>query len=289
VPHAIGRERQGRAVSQVGAGPPAKAYERIRLGLDGRIAQLTLARPDKLNALDPPMLEELLDALERVGRSPASALVLAATGRAFCAGVDLASSFFMEGVEAGGTFAGQRLLAWQHELIQAIYDLPQVSICALNGDAVGGGGFGMAMACDMRFAVPEARFWMIPIKVDVVQDFGLTWFLQRAIGPSRTMEMLMTGRAIGAAEAERWGFVNAVVQPTELMTRVMEVADAIASAGPDAVRLSKQVVRHGAQVDLRAELHHEAVANGLCFHSTEFLDKQRAFRERALGSRRAGA
>jgi enoyl-CoA hydratase/carnithine racemase len=70
----------------------------------------------------------------------------------------------------------------------------------------------------------------------------------------------------------------------ELAATTVGVAATIAAAGPDAVRLSKQVVRHGAQVDLRAELPHEAVANGLCFHSAEFLARQRAFRERALGS-----
>lgn len=274
-------------MTQGGPGPAARPYERIRLEIEGRAARLTLDRPDKLNALDPVMLDELLDALPRVRRSEASVLVLGATGRAFCAGVDLASSFFMEGVADGSAFAGQRLLAWQHELIQAIYDLPQVTICAVNGDAVGGGGFGMAMACDLRLATPRARFWMIPIKVDVVQDFGLTWFLQRAIGQPRTMELLVTGRAIGAAEAERWGLVNAVLPEGELTATAMGMAATIAAAGPDAVRLSKQVVRHGAQVDLRTELHHEAVANGLCFRSAEFLDRQRAFRERALGGRRA--
>jgi enoyl-CoA hydratase/carnithine racemase len=271
-------------VSGMASGTATQPYERIRLAIEGRIAQLTLERPGKLNALDPVMLEELLDALPRVRRSEASVLVLGASGRAFCAGVDLASPFFMEGVEADSAFAGQRLLEWQHELIQAIYDLPQVTVCAVNGDAVGGGGFGMAMACDLRFAAPEARFWMIPIKVDVVQDFGLTWLLQRAIGQPRTMEMLMTGRAIGAAEAERWGIVNAVVPAAELRGAVMNVATTVAAAGHDAVRLSKQVVRHGAQVDLRTELHHEAVTNGLCFHSAEFQARQRAFRDRALGS-----
>ncbi len=94
----------------------------------------------------------------------------------------------------------------------------------------------------------------------------------------------MTGRAIGAAEAERWGLVNAVVPADELTAMVTGVATTIAAAGHDAVLLSKQVVRHGAQVDLRTELHHESVANGLCFQSAEFQARQRAFRDRALGS-----
>jgi enoyl-CoA hydratase/carnithine racemase len=267
------------------AGAPTdggRKYEMIELAIEGRIARLTLDRPEKLNALSPEMLEELLDALGRVRLSDASALVLTGEGRAFCAGVDLTTSFFMEGVEEGSAFAGKTLLDWQHELIQAIYDLPALTLCAVNGDAVGGAGFGMAMACDLRFAAPGARFWMIPIKVDVVQDFGLTWFLQRVIGQPRTLELLMTGRPVSAEEAERWGIVNRVVPADQLVAETMKVAETIGAAGRQAALMSKQVVRHGAQVDLRTELHHEAVANGLCFHSAEFQGKQRAFREGAL-------
>lgn len=261
-----------------------RPYEQIEFATEGRVARLALNRPGKLNALTPQMLDELLDALDEVSRSDASALVITGNGPAFCAGVDLTTSFFMEGVEEASAFAGKRLLDAQHAMIEAIYRLPQVAVCAVNGDAVGGGGFGMAMACDIRFAAPQARFWMIPIKVDVIQDFGLTWFLQRAIGQPRTMELLMTGRRVEAAQAEQWGVINAVVAREELLARTMEVATTIAGAGRDAVLMSKQVVRHGAQVDLATELRHEAIANGLCFHSAEFAAKQRQFRERALGS-----
>lgn len=259
------------------------SYHQITFSTEGRIGRLTLDRPAKLNALTPEMLTEILDALGKVARSDLSALVITGNGNGFCAGVDLKTSFFMEGVEEASAFEGKRLLDWQHAMIDAIYHLPQVTICAVNGDAVGGAGFGMAMACDIRFAVPRARFWMIPIKVDVVQDFGLTWFLQRAIGQPRTMELLMTGRSLEATQAEQWGVINAVYPPDELLPAAMKVADLIASAGRDAVLMSKQNVRHGAQVDLRTQLHHEAVANGLCFHSSEFEAKQRMFRQRALG------
>lgn len=263
-----------------------RPYQTIQFVMEGRLARLTLNRPAKLNALSPEMLTEMLEALDEVARSDASALVIAANGTAFCAGVDLTTSFFMEGVSEPSAFAGKRLLDWQHALIEAIYNLPQVTLCAVNGDAVGGAGFGMAMACDIRFAAPGARFWMIPIKVDVVQDFGLTWFLQRAIGQPRTMELLMTGRRLEAAQAEQWGVINALYPPEELLPQTLKAATTIAGAGRDAVLMSKQVVRHGAQVDLRTELRHEAVANGLCFLSAEFGAQQRMFRKRSLGSTR---
>lgn len=257
-------------------------YETIHFGIEHRIARLTLNRPEKLNALSPKMLEEILEALARVRTSDASVLVLAANGRAFCAGVDLNSSFFMEGVESTSAFTGKELLDWQHEMIRGIYDLPQLTICAVGGDAVGGAGFGMAMACDMRFASPLARFWLIPVKVNVVQDFGVSWFLQRCIGQPRTVQLLMTGQPVTAEKAERWGIVNEIFPADQLLPEAMKVAETVAAAGRQAVLMSKQVVRHGAQVDLPTELHHEAVANGLCFHSAEFLEAREAFRQRSL-------
>lgn len=94
----------------------------------------------------------------------------------------------------------------------------------------------------------------------------------------------MTGRPLDANTAERWGVVNAVLAADQLLPETLKVAATIASAGRDAALMSKQVVRHGAQVDLRTELHHEAVANGLCFHSAEFLERQSQYRAGALGS-----
>lgn len=258
------------------------SYETIAFEMEGRIARLTLNRPEKLNALNAKMLEEILEALRRVRGSDASVLVLAANGRAFCAGVDLHTPFFMEAVESTSAFVGKDLLDWQHEMIQELYELPQVTLCAVGGDAVGGAGFGMAMACDMRFASPAARFWLIPIKVNVVQDFGVTWFLQRCIGQPRTMQLLMTGAPVSAEKAERWGIVNEVLPAERLLAETLRVAETVATSGHHAALMSKQVVRHGAQVDLRMELHHEAVANGLCFHSTEFRERQQEYRQRAL-------
>jgi len=259
------------------------AYQTIQFEISGRIARLTLNRPEKLNALNPQMLEEILEALGRVRKSDATVLVLTANGRAFCAGVDLDSPFFMVGVDRTSVFAGKDLLDWQHELIQSIYDLPQLTLCGVAGDAVGGAGFGMAMACDLRFAAPTARFWLIPIKVNVVQDFGVSWLLQRCIGQPRTMQLLMTGEPVTAEKAERWGIVNEVFPADRLLPETLRVAETVAAAGRHAVLMSKQVIRHGAQVDLRTELHHEAIANGLCFQSPEFVERQRDYRQRALG------
>lgn len=250
----------------------SRRWKNIKVQHDDGVVTVTLARPGQLNALDPGMLAELLAVLAAVrGSREVKALVVTGEGRAFCAGVDLTTPFFMEGVESDSVFEGTRLLDQQHELITAFHELPQPSIAVLNGDAVGGGGLGLAMACDMRFALSTARFWMIPGRVNVIQDFGLTWHLQRCIGTARTMELVFSGRRIDAGEAEQIGMVNrSFGAADELQAHLDSVLSAIASMGSDAGRMLKLVVRHGGSSPLREQLSVEAIANGLCFGSEEF-------------------
>ena len=259
------------------ASPPT--YHTIRLEVKGKIARLTLMRPEKLNSLDPEMLEELLDALGRLQNDgDINALILSGTGRLFSAGVDLSTPFFMENVTDRSIFSGTRLLNWQHRVIEALYGLPFVTIAAVNGDACGGGGLGLAMACDMRITVRKARFWMVPMMLDVVQDFGLSWLMQRQIGPSRTMQMAMLGSPVPAEQALSWGLVNELVEDQpELAARMDALEKQLGGMGTDALRMLKLIIRNGFTSQLREQLGVEAVANGLTFQSQEFKDKKAAY------------
>lgn len=260
--------------------------ERIELEMRPGAALLTLNRPERLNALDPKMLEELLEALAAVAHSGANALVLTGRGRLFSAGVDLDTPFFMEHVEDSSVYSGKRLLDWQHEVIEALYSLPFPTIAALNGDACGGGGLGLAMACDMRFAVAGSRFWMVPGALDVVQDFGLSWLVQRQVGPSRALHMALTGYRVTADEALTWGLVNEVFPDADALASAVDVLiDRLSAQGSDAVRMLKTVVRMGAASNLREQLQVEAIANGLAFQSDEFAAKKKAYLER-LGAKK---
>ena len=259
------------------ASPPC--YNTIQLEVKGKIARLTLMRPDKLNSLDPEMLEELLDALGGLQNDGnINALILSGTGRLFSAGVDLSTPFFMENVSDSSVFSGTRLLNWQHRVIEALYGLPFVTIAAVNGDACGGGGLGLAMACDMRVTVRKARFWMVPMMLDVVQDFGLSWLMQRQIGPSRTMQMAMLGSPVPAEQALSWGLVNEMVEDQpELAARMDALEKQLGGMGTDALRMLKLVIRNGFTSQLREQLGVEAVANGLTFQSQEFKEKKAAY------------
>jgi enoyl-CoA hydratase/carnithine racemase len=254
-------------------------YQTIQLNFEGRIARLTLNRPEKLNALDPTMLEELLDALHRTSlKEDTNALFLQGTGRLFSAGVDLDTPFFMEHVQDDSIYSGTRLLNWQHKVIEAIYNLPVVTFAALNGDAVGGGGLGLAMACDLRVSVRKARFWMVPMMLDVIQDFGLSWLVQRQVGPSRALQMALLGNRLGAEQAFEWGLVNELVDDAAALDeRMNAIATQIGGMGTDALRMLKLILRNGERSSLREQLGVEAVANGLAFQSREFADKKAAY------------
>lgn len=254
-------------------------YETLSLSFHGRIARIVLQRPERLNALNPDMLEELLDALRRVRlRKGLNALFLLGSGRLFSAGVDLDTPFFMEHVDDDSVFSGTRLLNWQHEVITSIFEQEIVTIAAINGHACGGGGLGLAMACDMRVSVRSARFWMVPLMLDVVQDFGLSWLAQRLIGPSRAIQMAVLGQKIDADTALGWGLVNEVVDDVDgLAARMDAIAGQIDGMGSDALRMMKLILRSGERSELRNQLGMEAVANGLNFQSEEFRQKKASY------------
>lgn len=252
-------------------------YETILSERRGDVAVITLNRPAQLNALDPAMLEEVLDALRDLGPDT-KALVLTGAGRLFSAGVDLDTPFFMEHVDDPSVYSGKRLLDWQHTVTRTLFELPMPTLAAMNGSAVGGGGFGLAMACDLRFAVRDARMWMVPGALDVVQDFGLSWMVQRVIGPSRALHMALTGYQVPAEQAAQWGLVNEVVDDAAaLTTRVDAFIDQLNGMGNDAARMLKTVLRLGERSGIKEQLEVEAIANGLAFQSEEFKSRKAAY------------
>lgn len=257
------------------------SFDTLKVEREERRHVITFTRPARLNALDPPMLHEIISAMDEAGNAGVNVVVIRGEGRAFCAGVDLHTPYFMENIESDSVFEGMRLLDEQHEMIRAIHEAPFVTIASINGMAVGGGGFGMAMACDLRFAVEDAHFWLVPGSLNVIQDFGLTWFLQRSIGMARTMELAFTGRRVDGALGQRWGFVNAAfIDQAALDAHVEQVSTGIAEMGPDSVRMLKHVVRNGERSGLAEQLRLEAIANALTFQSDEFGEAKAAMLQR---------
>jgi enoyl-CoA hydratase len=206
------------------------------------VRQVALNRPDELNA----MTAELSEALHRELRTIAAdrscrCVILTGAGRGFCAGVDLRGYGAAPGND-GNDEARDRLGNQQHmsTLVLALRALPQPVIAAVNG-AAAGLGLALALACDIRFASSEAVFRAAFINVGVSNcDMGTSWLLPRLIGASRSHELMLTGRRVGAEEALRIGLVADVVDGGRLPARALEAAEQIAALAPWGVRLTKQ-------------------------------------------------
>jgi enoyl-CoA hydratase len=203
---------------------------------------ITLDRPDRLNAMTAELCQALHDELDAVAADRSCrAVILTGAGRAFCVGLDLAGFGSAPGND-GADEARDRLGNQEHmsRLILHLRATPQPVIAAVNGPAA---GFGLALALgsDLRFAAPEAVFRAVFLNVGVSNcDMGVSWLLPRLIGASRSHELLLTGRRVGADEALGIGLVADVVDGERLLDRALEAAEQIAEWSPWGIRLTKQ-------------------------------------------------
>jgi enoyl-CoA hydratase len=242
------------------------------------VTQLTLNRPDKLNAMNAELIAELHRALDAVAADRGCrVVVLSGAGRGFCAGLDLQGYGTPPGgeglapVQAG--FATQTHIA---ALIPHLRSLPVPVIAAVNGPAAGG-GLALALGSDIRIAGTSARFNVAFVRVGLSGcDIGVSWLLPRLIGASRAWELMLTGRIIDASEADHVGLVSRVVADDELLDAALETAGLIIANSPWGVRMTKEVawsqleigsLQAGIDVENRTQIlssftgdHREAVA-----------------------------
>jgi enoyl-CoA hydratase/carnithine racemase len=199
----------------------------IEKDLRDGILTLTLNRPDKANALTFAMLDQLAEAVEQA--APARALILTGRGRVFSAGADL------DDARAGLATAG----VWER-LSGAVARYKGLSIAALNG-TLAGGAMGMALACDLRLAVPEARFFYPVMKLGFLPQPSDPVRMHALIGPARTKMILMAGEKIDAQEALRFGLVDRLVGADDLLPSARRLAADVIGAAPDHAAAIKQM------------------------------------------------
>lgn len=242
------------------------AYEHIRVSREDGIVTLAFNRPESRNAMTPAMGEEVVRAVDEI-RADASARVciLTGTGKAFSSGGDLGMLARDTGASGAGdapSMAGSPRDFYARYL--AIRNLPVPTIAAINGHAIGA-GLCVALACDLRVAVADAKMGMTFTRLGIHPGMGATYFLPRLIGTARACELIFTGRVIDAAEAERLGIVNSVAPRADFEARVQALAREIATAGPVAVRLVKKAIYRGVGHTLEDMLDYEALQQGITF------------------------
>lgn len=217
------------------------------------VATITLNRPDSLNALNAPMLDELRAAVEGLPGSGARCLLLAGAGRGFSSGADLAS--------AGGLpdDIGAALEAHFNPLIEAIFALPLPVVAAVNGPCAGA-GCSLALAADIVIAGRSAYFLQAFINIGLIPDAGATWLLPRLAGRARAMEMMMLGERIPAEKAADWGLISRVVDDADLDAEAAALATRLAQGPTVAYGLLRRLARDAEQKSLAEALAAERIA-----------------------------
>jgi enoyl-CoA hydratase len=208
------------------------------------VALITLDRPERLNAMSHELVADLHDALDGVATDRGTrVVVLTGAGRGFCAGLDLKGAGAAPGTEGLGRvpagMVGQQHIA---SLVPKMRALRQPVIAAVNGPAAGG-GLALALASDVRLAAPAARFGVAFVRIGLSGcDIGVSWLLPRLIGASRAFELMLTGRVVDAAEADRLGLVSRVVEDRPVVDAALDVADEILANSPTGVWMTKEVM-----------------------------------------------
>jgi enoyl-CoA hydratase len=207
------------------------------------VTRLTLDRPDRLNAMNAELVEELHEALDAVKSDPeCRVVILTGAGRGFCAGLDLGGYGTPPGAGGGRVESGFATQTHIAALVPKLRDLPQPVIAAVNGPAAGG-GLALALASDIRIVADSARFNVAFVRLGLSGcDIGVSWLLPRLIGASRAWELMLTGRLIDADEAERIGLVLKAVPDDRLMDETLVTAEQIAANSPWGVRMTKEVM-----------------------------------------------
>ena len=248
--------------------------ETILLEREGRVAILTVNRPDKLNALNEQVRTDLLAALAEIEQDAGvGAVVITGAGdKAFIAGADI-------GEFAGRTPFDQRHAMRSPRIFDVMAAFPKPVIAMINGFCLGG-GCELAMSCDLRIASDKARFGQPEIKLGLIPGGGGTQRLSRLVGAGHAMRLILSGDMIGAAEAHEIGLVEQVVAHDELRARTLELAGRIAGMSPLTLRVAKEAVRAADRLPIEEGILYERDLFCLCFSSADKEEGVAAFLEK---------
>jgi len=241
----------------------------------GGVCTITLNRPGSMNSLNLRIVEALAEAVAalRFDRSVRVAVITGAGEKAFCSGADLKERATLPPDQV------RRFIATIRDTFTAIEALPQPVIAAVNGVALGG-GTELALACDLRIASDRATLGLTEVKLAIIPGAGGTQRLPRLIGKGRAMELILTGRSIGAAEALAIGLVNRVAPAGGLMEAVRKLAGEMLSAGPVALQQAKLAINQGYETDLATGLKLETAAYEAVIPTRDRAEGLAAFAEK---------
>lgn len=247
------------------------SYSLLLIEVADRIATVTINRPDKLNAINDTMMDELDQCFRDLAeRTDVGAVILTGSGRAFVAGADIAAIADRDATELETmSLHGQRIF-------RAIEQMKKPVIAAVSGFAFGG-GCELALACHLRVAADTAKFGVPEVKLGLIPGYGATQRLARLIGRGRALQLILTGDPIDANEAYRLGIANAVAPAAELLAVARTLATAMLKNGPVALANAIAAVDRGLDLPLDEALKHESHLFGSLAHTKDMREGTAAF------------
>lgn len=247
------------------------ADDRVRLDVEGAVATITNANPDKHNAFDDAMDERLFEIFaELKGRPDVRAVVWRGEGKSWSSGRDVSAI----GTNVT-TLSHHDLMTRGHAGIQQVFDLPQPIIVAFHGWAIGG-SFQRALLCDIRIAAEGARFMLPEVGHGVIPDTGGVGRLYEICGPGVVADMVLTGRRMSAEEALGHGIVSRLVAPDALDDTAFAMAEAIAAAPAVTVKMARRVLAHLAEPAIRSSMADELIYQTFINRSDDFAEMRAA-------------
>ena len=260
---------------RVASGGLNMAFETLFYEKRNGIAYVTINRPDKLNALNRKVMQELQECFQDIEKdNEVRAVILTGAGeRAFVGGADINELAVQTPVE------GKETSVRGQEILDFIEHLGKPVIAAINGFALGG-GCELAMACTLRIASENARLGQPEVKLGLIPGYAGTQRLPRLVGKGRALEMLLSGDPISASEAYRMGLVNQVVPAQDLIATAEKLAQRIMANAPLAVKFALEAVNHGLEMPEAEGQFLEATLFGLCCTTADMKEGTRAFLEK---------
>jgi methylglutaconyl-CoA hydratase len=251
------------------------AYKTIQLTFEGKLATLTLNRPDKRNAISFELIDELLQALDEVAKSDAIILILTGAGKAFCSGMDLENLKALTGRTPEQNLQDSKTMV---QLFRSLYEFPKVTIAAVNGAAIAG-GTGLALLCDFTLASPDAKFGYTEVRIGFVPAIVST-FLLRQVGEKYARDLLLTGRLFDAAEAARMGLINEIVPVEQLMERARQLASVLMENSSASLIATKKLLTDHARSEIDAQIEEAVRSNAAIRLTADFREGISSFLER---------
>ena len=255
-------------------------YETVGLSIDNGVAEITLNRPERLNAWNAQFGDELREALLSDAADPSvRSVLITGAGRGFSSGADLKE--MLEQGSAGGQVpdVGEMLRKRYHPIIKGIRELPKPVIAAVNGPAVGIGA-SLALACDLIWAAESAVFGLAFVNIGLVPDGGSTFLVPVAAGKARALEMALLGDPIPAERALEWGLINRVVPDSDLMDDARALAQGLAQGPTRSYANSKRALNNSLLKIMDEQLDLEADMQGEMVKTSDFIEGVSAFVEK---------